>query len=121
MILYIMIDTFCTNYTKTTEYTDQIYGLGRVTGDEDDVWYKTWPRLKLWLAENFHNHDMGVKPGSSNRKPFNMNKLFVKIGNDLTTLWETVIVSNDNVKEPTKMLARAIICVNPNCFSLGST
>ena len=26
------------------------------------LWYKTWPMFKLWLAENCHNHDMGVKP-----------------------------------------------------------
>ena len=23
------------------------------------LWYKTWPRFKLWLAENYHYHNVG--------------------------------------------------------------
>ena len=41
----------------------------------------------------------------SNHKPssLNLTKLFVKSGDNLTTLWETVVMSNENVQEPTKM------------------
>ena len=44
---------------------------------------------------------MGVKP-----QALNLTKLFVKSGDNLTTLWETVVVSNENVQEPTKMFGR---------------
>ena len=58
--------------------------------------------FKLWLDENGHHHDMGVKP-----QALNLTKLFVKSGDNLTTLWETVVVSNENVQEPTKMLGES--------------
>ena len=37
------------------------------------------PCLKLWLAEHFHNHDVGVKP-----QALNLTKLFVKSVQELT-------------------------------------
>ena len=45
------------------------------------LWYKTWQRFKLWMAENCHNHDMGVKP-----QALKLTKLFLKSGDDLTPL-----------------------------------
>ena len=66
------------------------------------LWYKTWPRFKLWLAENCHNHDMGVKPQAPN-----LTKLFVKSDDNLTALWETVVVSDENVQEPSKMFGES--------------
>ena len=65
------------------------------------LWYKTWPSFKLWLDENCHHHDMGVK-----LQALNLTKLFVKSVNNLTTLWETV-VSNENVQKPTKMFGES--------------
>ena len=53
-----------------------------------------------WL-KNCHNHDMGVKP-----QVLNLTKLFVKNGDNLTTLWETVVVSR-NVQEPTNMFGES--------------
>ena len=64
--------------------------------------YKTWSRFKLWLGENCHNHDMGVKPHA-----LYMNKLFVECGDNLTTLWDTVVMSNEYVQEPTKMFGES--------------
>ena len=58
--------------------------------------------FKLWLDENCHHHDMGVKP-----QALNLTKLFVKSGDNLTTLWETVVVSNENVQEPTNMFGES--------------
>ena len=50
---------------------------------------------------------MGVKP-----QALNLTILFVKSGENLTTLWETVVVSNEN---PPRCLTRAIVCdiINP--------
>ena len=58
--------------------------------------------FKLWHAENCPNHDIGVKP-----QALNLTMLFVKSGDNLTTLWETVVVSNKNVQEPTKMFGES--------------
>ena len=66
------------------------------------LWYTTWRSFKLWLDENCHHHNMGVKP-----QALNLTKLFLKSGDNLTTLWETVVVSNENVQEPTKMLGES--------------
>ena len=41
---------------------------------------------------------MGVKPHARN-----LTNMFGKSGDNLTTLWETVVVSNENVQEPTKV------------------
>ena len=49
-----------------------------------------WPRFKLWRAENCHNHTIAIWVS-------NHTELFVKSGDNLTTLWETV-VSNENVQ-----------------------
>ena len=51
-----------------------------------------------------HNHDMGVKPQS-----LILTKLFVKSSDNLTTICETVVVSNENVQEPTKMFGESNI------------
>ena len=59
---------------------------------------KRWSRFKVWLAETCHNHDMGVKP-----QTLYLNKLFVECGDNLATLWDTVVMSNEYVQEPTKM------------------
>ena len=66
------------------------------------LWYKTWPSFKLWLDEHCHHNDMGVKP-----QALNLTRLFVKNGDNLTTLWETVVVSNETVQEPTKMFGES--------------
>ena len=71
------------------------------------LWYQKWPRFKFWLAENCNNHDMCVKP-----QALNLTNLFVKSGDNL---WETVIVSNENVQESTKMFGES------NNVSLWST
>ena len=63
---------------------------------------QTCPSFKLWLNENCHHHDMGVKP-----QALNLTKLFVKSGDNLRTLWETVVVSNENVQEPTNMFGES--------------
>ena len=47
---------------------------------------------------------MRVKP-----QAINQTKLFVKSGDNFTTLWETVVVSNANVHEHTKMFGKSII------------
>ena len=61
------------------------------------LWHKTWPRFQLWLAENCRNHDVIVK-----QQVRNLTKLFVKSGDNLTKLWETVnILSNEKVQELT--------------------
>ena len=44
------------------------------------------------MAEHCHYHDMGDKP-----QALNLTNLFGKIGDNLATLWETVVVSNENV------------------------
>ena len=44
----------------------------------------------------------------SNNKPLlNLTTLFMKNGDNLATLWETVDVSNENVQEPTNMFAES--------------
>ncbi len=45
---------------------------------------------------------MVVKP-----QALNLTKLFVKSCDHLTTLWETVVVSNENVQKPTKMFGES--------------
>ena len=66
------------------------------------LWYKKWPRVKFWLVDNSHNHVMFVKP-----QTLNLTKLFAKNGDNLITLWETAIVSNENVQKPTKMFGES--------------
>ena len=57
------------------------------------LWFKTWSRFKLWLVEHCHHHDMDVKPEARY-----LTKLFVESGDNLTTLWETFVMSNENVQ-----------------------
>ena len=70
------------------------------------LWYKTWLRFKVWLAESCRNHDAGIKTQAIKAK------LFVKTGDKLSAkLWGNSRCSE--FKNSRRSLARTLPVVNP--------